>query len=361
MATSAAGGGAAAVDFAVRRSAERKQDQSDGRWGMGEGKNKVKFDRADDSASMLTKLQRSPHIAFAGHDGSWITHVATNPRCLAAYNQDYAAIEQNLLTVDLEAPPVPFQGDFFGEYGPQDFPEQDMDMEDVLPILPGDTDMTTDSQDEPYDPTRASTVPEVPLNVAAVPPANVPGPPTTKTVVVPYPDPSAGSAVQCETSPLTPLMTYDNYQTALGGTPSNPYAPFTSETDWLVARWAKLRGPGSTSFTELVTIPGIVQKLALSYKNSRELNNIIDKLPAGRPPFEREEISIAGDTFEVFLRDILACIRALLGDPEFTPILLLVPERHYTDESKTVQVYFDMNTGKWWWATQVRTDLGASA
>lgn len=68
----------------------------------------------------------------------------------------------------------------------------------------------------------------------------------------------------------------------------------------------------------------------------------------------RKEIVVAGEAFEVYYRDIIECIRSLLGDPEFAPLLLLVPEQHYTDGSKTEQVYFDMNTGKWWWATQVR-------
>lgn len=37
----------------------------------------------------------------------------------------------------------------------------------------------------------------------------------------------------------------------------NPWAPFSSKMDWEVARWAKLRGPGSTSFTELLGIEGV--------------------------------------------------------------------------------------------------------
>ena len=37
----------------------------------------------------------------------------------------------------------------------------------------------------------------------------------------------------------------------------NPWAPFTSHIDWAVARWAKLRGPGSTAFTELLKIEGV--------------------------------------------------------------------------------------------------------
>lgn len=38
---------------------------------------------------------------------------------------------------------------------------------------------------------------------------------------------------------------------------SNQWAPFTSQVDWEVARWAKLRGPGSTAFTELLAIPSV--------------------------------------------------------------------------------------------------------
>ncbi|KAI0759461.1 hypothetical protein BD413DRAFT_722365 [Trametes elegans] len=184
-------------------------------------------------------------------------------------------------------------------------------------------------------------------------------PPTTavpwpRTVVVPFPLTSAAIPTMLE--PGSPLIdpTYAHYRDQLegGASNSNPFAPFRSETDWLMARWAKLRGPGSTAFTELLAIPGLAERLALSYKNSRELNTIVDHLPAGRPRFEREEIEVAGELFEVYVRDIIECVRSLLGDPEFAPLLLLVPEKHFTDESKTVQVFFDMNTGKWWWATQ---------
>ena len=84
------------------------------------------------------------------------------------------------------------------------------------------------------------------------------------------------------------------------------------------------------------------------------MNRIIDKkLPPARPRFQREELVVANEPQEVFFRDILQCVEALWGDPEFAPILLLVPECHYADADHTVRVYFDMNTGKWWWATQV--------
>jgi hypothetical protein len=41
------------------------------------------------------------------------------------------------------------------------------------------------------------------------------------------------------------------------GAHQNFYTPFTSELDWKFARWAKLRGPGSTSVTELMAIEGV--------------------------------------------------------------------------------------------------------
>lgn len=46
------------------------------------------------------------------------------------------------------------------------------------------------------------------------------------------------------------------YASALGGG-DNPRAPFNSKKDWEVARWAKLRGVGSTAFSELLAIDGV--------------------------------------------------------------------------------------------------------
>jgi hypothetical protein len=37
----------------------------------------------------------------------------------------------------------------------------------------------------------------------------------------------------------------------------NPYAPFSSRLDWEIGRWAKMRGPGSNSLTELLRIEGV--------------------------------------------------------------------------------------------------------
>ncbi|KAG2365018.1 hypothetical protein BDR07DRAFT_1470591 [Suillus spraguei] len=143
----------------------------------------------------------------------------------------------------------------------------------------------------------------------------------------------------------------------------NPYSPFSSRMDWEIAQWAKLRGPSSTAFSDLLSIEGVNEHLGLSYKNSRELNDIIDKQLPGCPTFRCEQIIVAGEAFDIYHRDVLECIKALYGDPDFADYLVFAPERHYTDDDETVQLYSDMHTGKWWWNTQKMLDekrLGAT-
>ncbi|KAF8267553.1 hypothetical protein EI94DRAFT_1786387 [Lactarius quietus] len=134
----------------------------------------------------------------------------------------------------------------------------------------------------------------------------------------------------------------------------NIYAPFTSQIDWEVARWAKMRGPSSNSFTELMAIDGmkVHEQLGLLFKHLRELNQLIDTHLPGCPPFQRKEILVGDEVCKLYFRDIVQCIRALFGDPDFAPYLILAPERHYTDEEKDERVYHDMYTGGWWWFTQ---------
>ncbi|KAI0058289.1 hypothetical protein BV25DRAFT_1919489 [Artomyces pyxidatus] len=133
----------------------------------------------------------------------------------------------------------------------------------------------------------------------------------------------------------------------------NPWAPFTSQMDWEMAQWAKMRGPTSTAFTELLNIDGVADKLGLSYKNSAELNKIIDQQLPPRPKWICEEVEVHGKTFEVYYRDVLECIRTLYGNPEFSKYMVYAPEKHFTDKEKTSRVYHEMHTGDWWWRVQV--------
>jgi hypothetical protein len=99
----------------------------------------------------------------------------------------------------------------------------------------------------------------------------------------------------------------------------------------------------------------VCERLGLSYRTSIQLNNIIDSSIPDIPKFERESVGVGNEVFEMYSRNVIDCIKYLFGDPEFASHLLLVPERHFTNASKTNKVIHEMNTSRWWWNTQVRT------
>jgi hypothetical protein len=50
---------------------------------------------------------------------------------------------------------------------------------------------------------------------------------------------------------------YLRYSNAIADTKQNIWAPFTSYIDWAIAQWAKICGPSSTAFSELLSIEGV--------------------------------------------------------------------------------------------------------
>ena len=108
-----------------------------------------------------------------------------------------------------------------------------------------------------------------------------------------------------------------SYELEIAQDETNPYAPFASQLDWEIAKWAKLRGPGSTAFGELMTIPGVstslslvksgqvtlsrvYEKLETLFKGPQELNRIIDNKLPGRPPFKRHEVLVDNEVCKVY-------------------------------------------------------------
>lgn len=166
------------------------------------------------------------------------------------------------------------------------------------------------------------------------------------------------------------VPTYVSYSEVVEAQPASDYPKFASRMDWEIARWAKLRGPSATAFDELLKIeevcralvhrpakayPVIVQfyeKLGLSYRNTKELNEIVDSLPK-RHRFVRAWIVVHGERFPVYFRDIHGCLDTLWSNLEFAKFLLTVSEGLYADPDRTIRIYHQANTGKWWWKAQV--------
>lgn len=346
----------------------------------------------------------------------------TRPACAAIYRELQDYFPHSEPKDEDDETPIPFEGDFFGDpdsYAEHDFGvempedgdgsgmdwdgtrESDDEMMDFVQALESeegegnqdpeevrgfsDDDEVSGDEDDAEDYEGGWELPvaepqQGPADIddeaegnddGAPPPAHRQGLENVfqrEPVVVPFPDVQAGKIIGDEES------SYRKYENGMGNSDANVYAPFASKREWEIAKWAKLRGPGSTALTDLLKIEGVsaftvaifteinlgfssqvCENLGLTFKTAAELNKVIDtQLPSGRPRFRREEIVVGGEAFDVYFRDILECIRALYGDPEFAPYLKFVPERHYTDENRTVRLYHDMHTGKWWWDTQVR-------
>ncbi|KAM6496730.1 hypothetical protein JOM56_007203 [Amanita muscaria] len=153
--------------------------------------------------------------------------------------------------------------------------------------------------------------------------------------------------------PISPAEENNENNCQRDGLSNDAFAPFKSQLDWEVAKWAKLRGPSSTALTEFLAIEGLGDRLGLSFKTVHELNKLIDTELPGRPQFHHQSITVSGDTVTLYSRNILDCISALYGDPEFTHQLKHRPERHYIKEGdKKMRVFHDMQTGNWWWEMQ---------
>jgi hypothetical protein len=253
-------------------------------------------------------------------------------------------------------------------------PEEAVDNDDVADAN------TYEELSRTQDPPASNTI--APLPSADIPPSFSPSEQPNVSDHADY-----GIAAGCETAALI----VDSFSSGGAGAPitdSSPghesahdptrepphhsiWAPFRSQCDWEIARWAKLRGSTSSAVTELLAIPGVrvsdillfqttytlykvVEKLELSYHNVRELNKIIDEELPGRPMFRCEAVEIDGQILELHYREIIPCIRSLYGDPELVNDLIFAPERHYTDAGRTSRVFSEIHTGNWWWSVQVR-------
>ncbi|KAJ6475468.1 hypothetical protein C8R45DRAFT_1102753 [Mycena sanguinolenta] len=297
--------------------------------------------------------------AFASHLAK-----TTNPSCVKVRE----AAENNLSDSDSEEEFGPvadtfptggnkFEGDLFGDdYTQDDFnylsddtsdSENEPDMDEDDPIA-ADRGAAEDAlAAEGWEPLRCVAEPGEDSEMEDICPETAPPAREIRKVaedrfhekptMVKFPGNGPATRAGEPISPDRSASTEEQYSKILGAT-GNIYSPFTSKMDWEVARWAKLRGSGSTAFTDLLKIEGVAAALGQ------------------RPKFTRSEVVVAGEVFELYSRNIIECVRALFGDTDFAPYLFVVPERHYADKDKTIRLYHNMHTAKWWWSTQKQVE-----
>jgi Plavaka transposase len=80
---------------------------------------------------------------------------------------------------------------------------------------------------------------------------------------------------------------------------------------------------------------------------------MIDNELPGHPPFQCKEVTFNDKHLEFYYRDVMECIRAIYGDPQFAPDLVFAPEQHYTCPECICHMYNEMYMANWWWKVQV--------
>lgn len=163
-----------------------------------------------------------------------------------------------------------FKGDFFGQYTEEDFEWPDDHG------VEGDKDVDESSDDEVFD----GTIGWEPLT--APPAAFIPDAPDVDELeqqmhqdeahhqnprntaearlghgpyITHFPLPTAGAPV-FKPSEKAHEHIYEDYSEKIAGS-ENIYAPFESKLDFDIALWAKMRGSGSTAFTDLLAIDNV--------------------------------------------------------------------------------------------------------
>lgn len=160
---------------------------------------------------------------------------------------------------------TPFVGDFFGQdYASEDFPgladedDDDDDEEEEAVII----------AESPWEPERPQRTCFSDTDTVDDSPTNIPQPANLLLHQLPshrndiYVQRFGGQAG----APLPTLQPshfrnsrdgFEQYQASIADSDINMWAPFTSKVDWEMARWAKMRGPGSTAFSDLLAIDGV--------------------------------------------------------------------------------------------------------
>lgn len=245
--------------------------------------------------------------SFGGAGGPFLQHIrkSTSPAC-KAFGESIRGVDSDNDTSKLlhqllnarrgmtedernkmgPAMTVDPSGDHFGDYA--DLGDHDVDMDFVGPSIEVPVDEgeygSDGSDDEDYlgfndeqgwepevvdsrAPSPDLVFPEGHFDEPSRLPHSRPPPPMASNSVrepfiVQYPDPRAGAPIRSQEA-----HEHQRYADKLGSQDANPWVPFKSQMDWEIARWAKMRGPSSTAFTELLGINGVRSVLLICVKD----------------------------------------------------------------------------------------------
>ncbi|KAH9999164.1 hypothetical protein BJV74DRAFT_877046 [Russula compacta] len=142
------------------------------------------------------------------------------------------------------------------------------------------------------------------------------------------------------------------------------FHPFASELDWEVANWVVSESLGHKAFDRFMAIPGVKEKLGLSFNNIRALHKLVDAIPDRAGDWRTTNLSFSDRPSEkhtIRYRNVVDAIKCLWGDPALSKHMVYAPKKIFSDATKANRIYSEMWTGSWWHVIQKRLhDKGAS-
>ncbi|KAI5115355.1 hypothetical protein M0805_003232 [Coniferiporia weirii] len=117
---------------------------------------------------------------------------------------------------------------------------------------------------------------------------------------------------------------------------ANLYEPFTSELDWMVAKWLIQDSSGKSASDRLLKIPRLVNRLGLSFHNMDNLYKKIDKLP-GMAPWHETTIRLVDEPDEAHLIqycDPIEAIKSLWRNPTYAKHMVYAPMKMLSSEDQ---------------------------
>lgn len=118
--------------------------------------------------------------------------------------------------------------------------------------------------------------------------------------------------------------------------------------------------------TKKLTCSQTQSRTNVTYKTNRSFLDKVDNLPTHGPEWILDMVQSPGDRLdengkpmnpeelELWRRDPVECVKELISNPAFINDIQYVPEKHYTDNTRTNREYSEMWTADWWWDIQVR-------
>ncbi len=106
-----------------------------------------------------------------------------------------------------------------------------------------------------------------------------------------------------------------------------------------------------------------MDKLDLSFKDTRTLYKKVDALPDRIGPWHTKVLSFPDNPSEEFVvryRDALEAVKALLGDPTLAKDIVYRPTRIFRQHADggELRTLHEMWTADWWWELQVSILIG---